>query len=1703
MATYEEAMTALRNAHEAGDTEAASRLAQIVSGLKNSAQPSPGFWEGAKGTAAAAGDILTGIGKGLVLQPLMATAGKIADPSMSVQDTFEAAGAALDETYPAFGRNMKDNKGYTAPMYPIEKLGEGMQWLAKKGSFGNRDVEGSLNIGLNFAPVPFAKPIGKAVAKGVSAVDPTLRNVKAPSISKTEGLRAEKTAAVVPEDTSVKVDPMADEYTTLMREKLKLESTKTTPETKAQIKALEQRMLDLNKQAVEQRIKENKLQKESAFNEEEVAARAEQERLAGNEKFLEAKQQEMWATDHPGDLAKSGEIAPKEIPPELTKQEEMFGPNFDLEHDGQMPLFKDEPSTALKEQSDLFPPQTNMHRDFTDLRVDDGKGGERPLTRAEFIKTHEALAMEPGTKHVLPKDMEIAFRDYLEQVNGKQGDLFDVGSRTEAWKQETAQKTYEQSIPELLDNHPLVQKAEKRTVTAGGILTKMQMAGEKNASKLARAAKDLEMFMEAEKKTRANVEAELRAATPKKQSGASSQSPLKNRKLTNLGRSGKQRGAIDPEIFKEGYRKLTGALSRLTDQPWVKAKFPADKYMTNSDGTPMVMLHGTTKDIVGSLGGQNEGFHAGFTTSPHMFVTRYDKQTPLVEGHSYTQNKGQRPNGQALYHAVSTKENAQLHPIAITKGNYPFIDTDMGSWNPRSLMMDTRFTDILNKALRGKGYSESMIKSFENYVDNARGSRDRNAKFSEILKKADIDGFFYKNTGESPRSSIHKYDRKKLYQDPTSFVTWDDKNFKSVYDKGEDSQPKKAPSALKSKQGGMLYLGEKQSKALETIKGINPLEKMVPEHTTVADTPEGVVLKAAQASDVADRGLVGKTSALFTKGFLYEKKKTNNPVVKYTYDRISDGIDAVTTKLHTLLQEDLLPKFRALDTPELVELHTAMHDAMMGKYELSASDLVKHGFSEKQIATWESLQRGYDESFNSINTALEKAGHKPITRYTAYMAGMATGDFRTAIVKKVEGKEPVFVGFVGSNVKWMRDQRVKAFLKDNPEYSVGAESFHGKGAVRGDKAATMMEALQMLSEHSPDMDAFAKQLGEHLTGDAYNYMNAKTHTMEKKGVFGMEGSKQWVTGIQSLLPLSAEQRKAVIAKQNALDGFRAQVRYIETMATWSEMSKVTDDLKKVYTDPSIQERQANAIAMSKEYLRNALGDNPSKVGPAIDRVASTIGESIGLGPSILGSAIRGGKQGINTIFFALNPQFLMTNSVQGALMSPLIVNSMRQKGFDVARFDKIGLKETTKAYMDGYKQWQNPNRDAFSTAMWKYGHEHGISSTQIFEHSTDIRKGVAHGYHSVMEFGLGKAEGLPRSGTYAMISNILRDNGYGNHPDIFKVAREITDTVMVDYRRHEGQRINNYFGPAAPLFRNLSAYAGNANSLMASFAREAWQTKDGQVLIAAMLTGLAIHGAMGFPGFAEADKLTEVISAAIGKPTTLTNEVMKAMAQYPKEVGDVIATGFGATLGLDLHNTLGRSSILPSQLGAGGAGKLLTGGEAAFKAVTSPSEMNTKRLVHELSPKLARNWQDLEWFSQGDMAMNKKEGFSTQGAYRRTEEDKTIHKLGATSVNEFKNKEMMRQQTLQDTHLREKQTSIINKLMDKRVSSSGITERDIETSFDRYIEVEGDPRKFVQALKDMEIGVNTTMFERYVINKARGGNISAVKALQRMQEKAQ
>lgn len=1327
---------------------------------------------GAKGTAAAVGDIAAGIPK-IGARTALAIGGKLAEPSRSLQDTWDTAGQAIEETFPSFGKNMQDNIGYTAPMKPFELYGEGVEYVADKASFGNKDAQGAMNIAGNFLPIPFAGKAARGMGKVIEKVDPSLRNIT-----------PESTRKISPSESAITA--LKSEVTPTVEGRTDIPNLKSTEGFGKQLNLFDQ------------------------FDE-----------VVGQKNQFQADPMNaVWRTDENGMPIRA------DLSMELRNLEQPLQRN----------LFGDELGPALEQGRSLTGAIDSMER--TPIR--------------------------------------------------DQGRFTGLNEKTEALKR----------LQGEIDAPPDM------------LVAKMEADGFK-------------------------IPSEPSTGIGPKSTSIAAQNALRKR----------QGGAVNPSVFLEGFEKIR----ELADGVILKIK--------GGERGPEVVIEKNGR-VVGSL----------------------------------TTDAKWQGDTQVLSPSI-VKVEAEFQKQGLATEAYKFL------------------AETGNDIVPGDAQTPSGKKLWE--------SMDRRGVTSN---------------GYIPKS-----------------------------------------------QRGAIKIDWSKDREMKQLGKVKALRDVLPELVQAADTPEGIAAIAKNSPDVPDRGVAGKTAELFTKGLLYENFKTNNPILKYTHQVISDAVDASSVRINRLIADTLTPALRKLSNKEMGELGDVMVQAMKLKRDLSPEFLREHGFNEKQITAYETQKAIHAENFETLNKSRELAGKKPVAAYEGYIAGLASGNFRKIIYKTGEGGKLEVVGIVGSDFRRTMESRVKTLLEKNPEYSASAEKFGGVRSLNTGKTA-LTEALSILSDNNPNFTEFAKALDDAMASEGYDALGAKKHTLGKKGVFGMEGDKPWQSSYE-----------------NATDMFNAQIRYTETMAKWAEFSKAIDKLAVVFKDPEVQLQHPNALKIADDYVKHAMGQNPSNLGRGIDNLIGVTGNALGVGPNVLRQAVTLGRNTVNTIFFSLNHAWMAVNVLQPFMVLPEVKAFLRGRGIEL-NLDLTGVSDNVmKGGYSSLKHVAGWAETPFETSIWKYAKEHGIDQTQLIESHNGIRSGPKHMISQTLKLGANAVEAGPRAMIFSTFAQMLHDSGYSKDPALLDVARQLTDMSMADYRPQEQIKAIQGLGMAGGMAANLTSFKQNTLSRYALFGREMGKGNSG-AFTTALIAALAYAGVMGLPGFTEMDATVEQLSKMMNKPTTLTKLVLDAASDQPGKMGDVLAMGTGAYYGVDLHNRIGMPSAMPSI--TGGFGKLADIASEAVDFAKKPNEWNAKQLARQVAIPPMQPWMDLEWFSHtnpnGDnLALNK----AGMGTVVRNKEDLMWKRLGFLGSNESKGKALDYAATQQDKVFADKQKLILAQVQEISASNKGnLTDAQVGALISDYTKVQGEPAKFIKALETAGVNLNTTARVRRILANVNGTSGSAEKLLRTRKE---
>jgi len=848
------------------------------------------------------------------------------------------------------------------------------------------------------------------------------------------------------------------------------------------------------------------------------------------------------------------------------------------------------------------------------------------------------------------------------------------------------------------------------------------------------------------------------------------------------------------------------------------------------------------------------------------------------------------------------------------------------------------------------------------------------------------------------------------------------------------------PFNSKKQSGGVLFdwKGQPEMDQLKKVAGLREkLRNLIP---TTMTADEAIV--AAKGMKDVDQNIAQKAINVFTKGGLYQAEKTGNPIIKFVVDKMLDADRLARADIRDYIHDSLAPAMRDLSTVERTEIATVLNQADMNKVEVTPEFLQKHGFSEKQTAFAQAHKQTMDAAFERINAARAAAGKAPIDKRTAYSAMNATGDFRKRVYTLDEDGNKVVVGVLGAKTKWGLASIEKKMRASNPEYIIESETRYGAPTTTGRGGSTVVaiqQALEMLSENSPATNEFLQVLEDIKTKEAYDYRGQKSHTKGKKGVFGMEGRKPWLT-----------------AEENAKDFMDAQLQYAEAALKWGHLSDATREANKVLASDV---DMPNAKKWAEGYIRNALGLNPTKAGTALEAAINSFWEATGVGHTIPSNVMGYSRKAVNTMLLGLNPAFLATNVVQPFLSMPAMTSFLKSRGIDAMT---TGYDSMAKAGFTIFKD-KLGKLNELEAAAKDYADKHHVYGSELVDTSTVSRKNAEFYLDKTGNFLAGNVESGTRQLMYYGFVHMLDDNGIRD----FGLANNLTDMAMNNYSPIERPTIFNALGPIGDIAANLSSFKHNELSRLAMFAREIGKEGDAKPFLMQIAVGAAAAGITGSLAFAEADWLYRQITKAMGKPDSLSRVVIdfsETLSDDPK--GKYVAShGVFSLMGLDLSKRLGVSDVVPNSLGEAmfpGGSKLVDVASQGLSTLSDPSEMNFKRLAREAAPGFATGAMDRNWFSQqtpqGELGLNRD---TLAGQVIRTDADKMAKNFGFTGINESVQKQKLWDLKQQGIGYSELRSAVVKKMVDRLHAGQDIPQQMLE-NYQRY---EGDADTLVRELE--------------------------------------
>lgn len=840
-----------------------------------------------------------------------------------------------------------------------------------------------------------------------------------------------------------------------------------------------------------------------------------------------------------------------------------------------------------------------------------------------------------------------------------------------------------------------------------------------------------------------------------------------------------------------------------------------------------------------------------------------------------------------------------------------------------------------------------------------------------------------------------------------------------------------------------------------------------------------------------DPNIVQKAIGLFTSGGLYQSlKHPNNTLIKKVYEVVGEASDRSQTLIDAHVHP-LLDSIRNLDRTERTDASIIRTIADAEQVEITPAELARRGASEKMINYIIQSKKAMDAAFNSINEARATNGKKPIDPRLGYAVTKMVGDFRRPIFKDINSPDGTvareFVGQIGANTRWELAKTMKKLSASRPEWIIGEEKYLGRGTRQtdGSRQAAYREALQQLVDDSPHVAELSKVLADSYASDAYAYMNAKKHTMGKKGTFGGEGRKPWEE-----------------MSKNADDFFKAEVQYAETIFKWGELSKSISEVKPLLSEAEVN--QPNAKAWSDAYIDTALGTNPTQLGKGLDSVLGAIGKETGIGSTNIINTGRVGKAYTNTMLLGLNHLYLAVNALQPFQGMPIVKALLEGRGvktrFDLGTGYSYLMEGSITAMRDMLNGKVLGKMSEFENQMTQYGKEHHIFGNEIIDRSNHTSKNALYYGAKLTDIGINTVESGTNRVVFAGISHMLKDSGMKVQEGLFETAFKLTKLIMHDYRPQESSMIWQHLGPLGNLSKNLTKYKLGQLSQLSMMAREIPTQGSYRPLAISFMSQVAFAGVLGVVAFDEADKLVHYVSNKMGKPISLRKLLLD-------HASDLATFGMGSLAGLDLHARTGQANIIPDTVQDAvmpAASKIYDVATATKDAITSPSEMNTKRAVREASFPMINGVLDRKWFSTinnkgQELSLTRKPSdfHDIESGTPRNDADKFWKTLGATGTHESKDKALAYENQQLHNDYSDKRKHIISDIMDQYVANGNkLDAEDIKKASAKYIANEGGGDDFT---KDLLKGVNGIQLDALTRAKLRAvsGGISGLNQFKR------
>jgi hypothetical protein len=734
-------------------------------------------------------------------------------------------------------------------------------------------------------------------------------------------------------------------------------------------------------------------------------------------------------------------------------------------------------------------------------------------------------------------------------------------------------------------------------------------------------------------------------------------------------------------------------------------------------------------------------------------------------------------------------------------------------------------------------------------------------------------------------------------------------------------------------------VNEKETKFIQKAPGLSASDKIrefVPDARPYAEAKTDLM----QARDMDSNWV---TKNVTSQGGIWASAMSKNPTVKWAFTKLQDAIKAAdfnSSRLLTNNKDGLRTMMQKMNPREMGEIHARM-DLDEGEQLRTDAQLKQMGFNAKQRAYYMRFHEVMGEVLNQFNDGLQKAGLPTMDKRVAYMASRFTGDFRSMIYQKGT-KNPV--GFVGAHTKWAVEG-IKAKLE---EQNPGKYDFEDTTLNRGPNGRVgpnmfqgYLNVLNHFELNDPEMKGIMDTYRQYFTSNAAKALQALQHAKDKKGVFGAEGKKAWLS-----------------QEKNAQEGMKSQLTYADHMIKWSSLQDAAGQIKEMMSDPDIN--QPNAKSYIKDYMANVMGQNDTPLARGLASLMEGVAERTGVGPSLMRKLNSGQKSALLQMwlgFFRIPHAMLtMTQFMQS---NPAMAELVRSRGAGNFWGNSMrGFSTTMNMMMKSLKP--STELKGFDKDIWDYQQKNQVFNANLTSHLTDINSGMAkRGFREIMEANITYPEMAIRSSTFAIWAHTMKEAGMSTQ-EALGTAENLTRASLVDYRPSERPLVFGKMGVLGDVASTLTRFKMNQLSQHQYFMKEAGGGNF-TPMAALLASSVAFAGVSGLMGFNIADQMYQMFTKELmGKPDTLKAVMLRNLPDWANY-------GMFSQLGINMQGSFSNADTIPENPWAAmfpTGNTVVDMAKSVGQAAYYHDQTSLKKLMYNFSPTSMKGIEENQMFSK-------------------------------------------------------------------------------------------------------------------------------------------